>query len=157
MKRIVVYAAIAALVLMVPVKGNDVGKLRPVQAISVYKTGAQFVIETDTEDVGVGATADQALKNLKDTTPAIIYLDTADYLLLTEDVLDELQWLRDNLKSSVRLCMMRDRIEPKKAAEFLKVHRNLPELKAWKNGERIPILTRFGERIILLPENENNA
>ena len=157
MKRIIVYAALVAAVLMVSVHGTDVGKLRPVQAISLYEDGGKIVIETDTKDVGVGQTPELALKNLKETTPAVIYLDTADYLLVTENMLEHMDWIRANLKASVRVCRMEEKIDPKAAAEYLKVHKDLPKLKVLKEGENLPILKHFGERIILLEKNENIA
>ena len=75
MKRIVIYVLILAATLFVPVKGNDIGRLRPVQAVLVYKENQNVLIQTDTEDTGVGQTAKEALQNLKDTTPGVIYLE----------------------------------------------------------------------------------
>lgn len=154
MKRILFYLLILAAVLYAPVRGTDVGKLRPVQAISLYKEKGQCIIETDTEDRGVGKTGMEALDNLKQTTPAKIYLDTADFLLLGERVEEELEQLREKLKASVKLCKMEENINPRQAAEFLKVHKNLPSLKVWKIGDYMPIIKHFGERLILLQKYE---
>jgi hypothetical protein len=53
--------------------------------VGVYKTGNWYQIETDTGNKGYGATVMQALRNMKETASGIIYLDTADYMILTSD------------------------------------------------------------------------
>lgn len=157
MKRVLLYIMILTVLMVVPVQGNDVGKLRPVQAITFYKEGDDFVLETDTDDRGVGATPMDALANLKDTTPAVIYLDTAEFMLVSEDSQNDVEQLRSRLKNSVKLCLTEEYVEPKAAAEFLKVHSDLPKLKNWEYPEKLPRLGHFGERLKILPENENNA
>ena len=111
------------------------------------------MIETDTGDRGTGKTGMQALANLKATTPAVIYLDTADYLLLGEDADPALEELRGKLKRNIRLCRVTEKINPKQAAEYLKVHRKLPQLKVWKANENLPVLEHFEERLILLKKD----
>ena len=147
MKRVLLYIMILTALMVVPVQGNDVGKLRPVQAILFYKEGEDFVLETDTDDRGVGRTPMDALVNLKETTPAIIYLDTAEYLLMTEDAQKAVDQLYSRLKKSVKLCQVDDYVDPEAAAQFLRVHSGLPKLKNWKYPEKLPILKHFGERL----------
>ena len=154
MKRIVIYVLILAATLFAPVKGNDIGRLRPVQAALVYKENQNVVIQTDTEDTGVGQTAKEALQNLKDTTPGIIYLDTARYLLVAEEALPEIEPLRAELKPSVQMCLAEGAVLGADTALFLKVHGQLPQLKSWKEGVDLPLLTTFEKRLILTKKDE---
>ncbi len=123
-----------------PVRPLNVSQLLPVQVVSIYKEGVRTVIETDTKNKGVGDTAAQALRNLKDTASGTIYLDTAEYLLLTKDALDAAEELREELRPSVRLCMAASQIELEKAALYLDAHGTLPRLKRWRKGAELPIL-----------------
>lgn len=154
MKRILLYAIILTAALFVPVKGNDIGRLRPVQAVLVYKEEENVVIQTDTEDTGVGETAKEALQNLEDTTPGIIYLDTARYLLVSEEALSEIEALRDALKPSVEMCLAEGDVLGENTALFLKVHGQLPQLKSWEKGADLPLLTTFENRLILAKKSE---
>ena len=157
MKRIVLYMVILAALFAAPVESSDIGKLRPVQVVSVYKENNWVVMETDTEDRGYGGTAEQALKNLKDTSKGIIYLDTAEYLLLTKDTINAAEELREVLKDNVRLCLAAKEIDLAAASQYLSVHGDLPKLKAWSEGEELPVLSTFGNSLIFLKKVENNA
>ena len=76
MKRWLLYIVLFAAAIIIPVNGTDVGKLHPVQAVSVGYQDGQVVLKTDTGEMGIGETPELALENLKQTAPAIIYLDT---------------------------------------------------------------------------------
>ena len=136
--------------LAVPIEPSDIGKLRPVQVVSVYKENAWVVMETDTGDKGFGSTAQQALQNLKDTSTGVIYLDTAEYLLLSKDTVDAAEELRKELKSSVRLCLAAKQVDMVEAAKFLGVHGSLPKLKDWEKDTELPVLSTFGNSLIFL-------
>jgi len=157
MKRILCYIAILAVVLALPVEKADVGKLRPVQAVAVYKKNDCVIIETDTEDMGIGRDAAAALQNLKETASGIIYLDTARYLLLKKDAENAVEDLRGALKRSVELCEISAKPDIQKAAKYLRVHGELPKLKDWKKGMELPVLSTFGESFIFLKKVENSA
>lgn len=157
MKRILCYIAIMAVVVAWPVERLDVGKLRPVQVVSVRKQDDWVVIETNTEDIGIGGTARQALRNLEDTTSGVIYLDTAEYLLLSEDAEEEVETLRNALKPGVGMCFIKEKVDLKEAAVFLAAHGELPKLKAWKMGQELPVLTSFGKRLTFLKKVEKGA
>ena len=157
MKRALLYMILIAAVLNAPVTGTDVGKLRPVQVIELYRDHGEYVIETDTGDRGVGSSGMDALRDLKETTPANIYLDTANHLLIGEDTDGEVEKLRPRLKPNVKVCRVRDRVDPKMAGEYLRVHQELPRLKVWKQHENLPILEQFGERLKLLKKDEKRC
>ena len=157
MKRTILYIGILAMVLAAPVKPMEIEKLRPVQIVSVYKENDWTVVETDTGDIGIGASVEQAVQNMKDTSGGVIYLDTAEYLLLTKETEETAERLRAELKPSVGICLMTGVEDLQKAVLFLQSHGELPKLKEWKKGRELPILSSFGESFIFLKKVENNA
>lgn len=86
---------------MAPVDRLDVAKLLPIEAVAVYMEGSDVVLLTDTEDQGRGATAELALENLKNNTTEIIYLDTARYLLVSEDAAAAAAQLQPYMRPSI--------------------------------------------------------
>jgi len=149
MKRIIIYIVVLAALIAVPIKGTDVGRLKPVEVVFVYEDGGKTVIETDTGDKGQGSSAEDALQNLEDTTAGYIYLDTAEYLVITEEAEETIEQLRPKLKQSLQMCYGETSIDLTKVARFLPAHGRLPQLKHWKSGVHLPKLTCFDERMKL--------
>ena len=157
MKRMLLYVGILAALLAAPVERLDVGKLHPVQVVSVSKQNGWVVIQTDTGDRGIGETGAQALKNMEETTSGVIYLDTAEYLLLSKDAEDALTQLRTALKPKTGVCYAGEGVDLKEAGKFLSSHADLPRLKEWKEGQELPVITTFRKRLTFLKKVENNA
>ncbi len=149
MKRFLLYAAILILLFLIPVGGTDVARLRPVETVMVYAQDGEIVIRTDTKDFGTGKDSLAAFKNLEATTPGIIYLDTADFLLVTEDALDEIDSLRKYLKKDVQLYCFAGDVDPADASRYLSIHGNGPKLKSWQPGQTLPVVTAAEKRLIL--------
>lgn len=157
MKRIVLYILLMTAALLAPVERADVGKLRPIETVSVYRENDWIILRTDTDDVGIGTTAIQALQNMKDTASGIIYLDTAEYLLIDKQTQDAAEELRDVLKGKVRLCMATKEIEPADATKYLSAHGGLPQMRNWKTGQELPALMQYGNRLIILKKVEKSS
>lgn len=148
-KQWLLYGLLFVAAVLAPVEGTDVGKLHPVQAVSIGYYNEQVILKTDTGEIGRGENPELALKNLKQTAPAVIYLDTAEYLLIEDNALELVTQIEEILKSNVRICQIEPQIEVDKAAKYLRVHGELPKLKQWNTGENLPVLTMENERIIL--------
>ena len=157
MKRRVVYGLLLIALLFAPVDTVNISLLRPVQVIALSRQDGLTVIQTDTEDRGVGVTTAQALQNLKDTTGGILYLDTARYLLFTEEAQTVAEELRGLLKNSTRVCKIEEVPQMKSVAEYLRPQRDLPRLDRWKTGDSLPALAVFEDRMIFLKKVENKA
>jgi hypothetical protein len=153
MKRIVIYIVTLGLLALAPVKSTDIGSLRPIEVVMVSRQEDVLTISTDTEDVGYGTDAMSALENLKATTSGTIYLDTAEYLLIVEGAEDAAEQLKSKLKKSVGVCMADPATDLKAAAKYLPVHGDLPRLKNWKTGDKIPCLTIVGKQFLLTENN----
>lgn len=149
MKRIIIYIGVLAAVLMAPVKGSDVGTLKPVEVVLICKEKNDIIIETDTGDWGKGDDAKAALQNLKDTTAGHVYLDTAEYLIITEETQEVVEEIRPVLKKSLQMCYADGKIDLIAAAKFLPVHGKLIRLKDWKTGVELRKLTCIDERLKL--------
>ena len=68
------------------------------------------------------------------TVPAVIYLDTAEYLLVAEDAVSYVDQLRQVLKPTVKVCVCQAAGRVKETVKYLEVHSNLPKLSQWKAG-----------------------
>jgi len=150
MKRIILYALILVAVLLVPVERTDVGRLRPVQSVMIYGGEGNVVIATDTGDSGNGQDAQAALEDLKRTTPAVIYLDTAEYLLVAEGMESAVEHLRAHLKETVELYHYLGTPKLEEVTKYLEIHGNAPSLKSWREGQKLPVLDCREERIKIM-------
>ena len=149
MKRILLYILVLIALCFAPIKGANIGNLRPVEVVHIYKTQNQVTIATDTGDFGIGETGQAALQNLKATTPGTIYLDTAAYLLIGQGADEAVTELRSHLKNRVKVCRAEEGIDLSLAAEFLPVHGDLLRLKRWNPGADLPKLKVIEKRLIL--------
>jgi len=130
--RRVVYVLLLVPLLFVPLNRVNVADLLPIEAVALYMDGGRVVLETDTEHKGTGETVDDALIALKENTPAVVYLDTAAYLLVSDDAADRVEDLRPHLKSSVKVCVCQAGGRVKAAIEYLRIHGEFVRLKNWK-------------------------
>lgn len=149
MKRYLVYGLILAATLVIPVKRTDVGKLQPIQTVAVYVTDNGYTVQTDTGDVGVGETVALAIENLERTTAGVAYLDTAEFLLVSEDEVSVVEEMKSILKPSVQLYWVEGQPDLKSASQFLSVHGKGPTFKSWEKGVKLPLLVYKNERMIL--------
>ena len=131
MKNMVLYILLVAASIIYPKEKTDVGKLRPVEVVHIYK-GNQVMIATDTGDMGRGSSIKEALEDLKWTTPGTVYLDTADFLLISESCIEEIGNIKPIVRGNTRICIAEPNVDLTKAAEYLSVHK--PETKLNEAG-----------------------
>ena len=135
--------------ILIPIRRTDVGKLQPIEVIALSEKNGIVGLETDTEDSGEGYTIEEAVADLKQTTPGVVYLDIAEYLLLEpgcEEHLDELQvWL----KGSTLVCMKEGTMDLKDAAKYLNTHKPKTCLKEVNAGVEPEILVMEEEKMYL--------
>ena len=140
--RKILSIVILMLSLAAPVKRLDVAKLQPVQTVAVYLQAGEVVLATDTGNLGRGMTAEQArsyirtkaakaLQDLKESACAVIYLDTAEYLLIGQNAQNAAAELRPFLKDSVKVGSYHGGDIMKETA-YWEIHGDLPKLKTWK-------------------------
>ena len=76
----------AAILTRLPHPAVDIARLDPVRAIYLYMDGVDMTIETDSGDSGSGADLKAAYAALRNNAHREIFLDTAEFLILTPDV-----------------------------------------------------------------------
>ena len=133
--RVILYTIIILLMFAAPVTSLDVAKLQPVQSVALYTQGGSVFLETDTGSVGRGENIKEAINDLEKATPGVIYLDTAEYLLIAESALPLACDMLSYLKPSVRVCAWDERGTVEDAAKHLCVREDLPELGQWKDAK----------------------
>ena len=129
--RKILYAVILLALLLVPLKKMDIAKLLPVETVAVYQEDGAVVLQTNTENTGRGATVYAALENLKAVTPAVVYLDTAKYLLVEEGAVDYVDDLRQYLKRTVEVAVCNAKAMVKEGAKYFASHGGTVQLKDW--------------------------
>lgn len=149
MKRLLFYIAVLGAALLVPLRGTDVGKLQPVGLVQLYKEENMVFVVTDTGDSGCGSTVDEAFKNLEDTTSGVVFLDTADFLLVSKNAIREIGELERYLKKSVRVCFAEADIDTTEAAEYLNVHRPSVQLREGSGILNAQTLRKENGRLIM--------
>lgn len=145
MIKTILYMLVLAAVLVCPTKATDVGKLQPVQTIAVYRDEDGYAVLTDTDDVGRGESIDSAIDNLKSTTPATIYMDTAQYLIVNEESV--IEDIRPHLKKNVKLCRFVGQPPMKSVSKFLSAHNVDISLGNWQYGAKLLVLDCTKDRL----------
>lgn len=148
-RKLIIYAMLLAAALLIPKNTVELGKLKPVEAILLYIEEGQIVIETDTEDMGRGETVSEALNNLRETTAGIVFLDTADYLLVCDGAQEYISQVARYVKETVLVCEAARTIDLQKSAPFLAVHRPKMQLKKWSEAVQMEVLEEQNGRLIL--------
>lgn len=150
MKRWILLAIAAAVVVSGPsAGGRDVARLLPVELLYIYRSGDQILVETDTGDLGTGGDLTAALEDLKASASAEIFLETADYLVVTEQTKDLIPQLWNILRPATEVCLgIRANA---KAAEFLTAHRPGVTLNDMRAGvTELPVLIQTEGRYHLV-------
>lgn len=154
MRRWLWYAAALALILAVSSEsyaGSDVGDLQPVQTVCVSKRSGMVVIETDTGERGAAPTVCDAFENMKDTAPSRLFLDTAEYLLISPECEGLLPELVRYLRPSCCVCLAGGEVDLPQVGQFLKIHRPERTLMEYRAGIRdIPIIKVYDGRMELV-------
>ena len=116
--------------------GQDIGKLSPVQVLTVRTAGEQVQLQTDTADLGSGDDIRNAVRNMNEIASARVFLDTADYLLLGPGGELWLPQLREYLRPSCKLCYVTGEVDLGQVAAFLQLHEPKLTLAQYEAGER---------------------
>lgn len=155
MKRWLWYPAAVLLVAVIgwmPFQGTDVAKLQPVELIRIELSQRQVRVQTDTGQEGIGSDMEAAFEDLKQTTSGQVFLETADYLLLSqpEDRLPDAVY--EYLRPGCGICVEQGQTDLEQAAAFLGTHEPGTTLQDYRAGERTlsRLITQEG-RMHLVP------
>lgn len=135
-------AAFAVLSWASPIRGIDVGELEPVGLVRVRCDG-RIVLETDTGAAGKGRSLEEAAKNLEETAEGKVFLDTADYAVVSENYKEKLSELLELVRPGTEICILDGSGDCEELARFLSAHS--PGTTLWEavqQGKRVPVLIR---------------
>lgn len=135
MKQVLSYAAaIVALAALgrMPFRGTDVAKLEPVEVIRVTMEQGEVLLQADTGAGGRGEDVETALLDMAQTTAGEVFLETADYLMVSPDAVSLLPALCGYLRPACNVCVAEGEIAPEEAGVFLAVHKPGVSLIRWR-------------------------
>lgn len=138
MKRLLLYGLILMAACALPTDRQDVANLEPIQAVWLYEQEGMVHLETDTQDQGAGLTVEGALSDMKYNSPGVVYLDTAQYLLVSENATEYISQIAPLLKGSVRVCLWQGKGEVADGARYMRAHRIGVTLRRWDGEENLP-------------------
>lgn len=129
-------------------RGTDVAKLEPVELVGLRQTASGIEVQTDTGSFGLGVTVTDAVENMKDTASGEIFLDTAEYVVLTdlgEHVLAELMTC---FRPSCKILFLSGAANPEDLVSFLRSRPQKLTLLDWQlTGKQPPVLISEGGNI----------
>ena len=154
MKRWLLYGAalLTAVLLMKDEnrQGTDVAKLEPAQILAVEESGGGLSVRTDMGHSGWGTDLESAIADMKMTASGQVFLDTAEYLLVSPGAMKWMPELSELLRSSCQVCLAGEVEELTAVAEFLSGHEPGYTLGDWRKGTvGIPVLYLLKERMYL--------
>lgn len=138
--RIVLYIVILATLFFAPLQRIEIANLEPVQAVWMYRENGKFFLETDTKDKGSGITVMDAIADMKHNSSGIIYLDTAQYLFVSEMKTDAIRAVQSYLKKTVRMCIWDGQGELKTAVKYADTHKLGLKIDKWDGVGNLPEL-----------------
>ena len=126
-KRVLWLAAALTLVLagVLPVQTRDVSELLPAQVLCVWTEGTQVCVRCDCGASGAGQTLEAAFADMERTTEGVLFLDTAEDILLAAGARELTGALArcSALRPAARLYLTDgEMIDPAQARAFLQAH-----------------------------------
>lgn len=154
MKQWIGFLLAALVVAALPTGGSDVAKLQPVELVYIYVEEDSIIVRTDTGDRGQGGNLNTAFVDLEETTAGIVFLDTADYLIVTSEAEWLLPELRNYLKGSTRVCKGEGIEDLETAAKYLAAHTPETRLKYCSDAQGdLQVLEETEGRFCLKQQN----
>ncbi len=115
--------AVAALVIWKPFSESDVAQLQPVELLYVSMTSEGVKVATETGDLGEGEDLNEAMHDLEKCAAGKVFLETAEYLLVTDGARGLLPELTSIMRPGCAVCVAPELVNLEEAAAYLNVHR----------------------------------
>lgn len=140
MKKIILFVIILLIASWIPVSKTDISNLKPIQAIFINKDGDNYIVKTDTDDLGIGKSIKEAVETMKTRCEKLIYLDTAQYLFVDQDARETIDDISQYLKDKVVICIWDGVGEIKSAAQYVRAHRIGIKIKDYFSNVQLPVI-----------------
>ena len=153
MKRLILCGMILAAVLLLKgekTAGADIEKLEPAWVLMVDEKAGGVSVSTDMGQRGRGRTLTEAVEDMKTGAAGEVFLDTAEYLLITPSALERLGESLELLRNSCQVCIVNDVDDLAAAGEYLEAHKPGVTLGDCRKGvHNLPVLYLEGDRMTL--------
>ena len=144
--KLLLYIALLLAVCFLPVDGTDVGELIPVEVIAISEADGMVTVRTDTGDQGTGKDLHTAFDDLQVSASGVIYLNTAEYVLLEPGTEVWLDAAGIYLKGDTKVCGAQGGITLDAIANYLSVHHPGIRLEEVREVAEIPYITEENGR-----------
>lgn len=131
--RKLLYIVILSALLFAPLERVRIAQMEPVTAVAVRMEETNIVVETDGGMHGSAKDLKGAVDDLKSNAPAVVYLDTAKYLLISENACKYAGELAIYLKGSTRVCITDEQEDMEWMIRYLDSHGDLPDLRSFNS------------------------
>ncbi|MBO4937688.1 MAG: hypothetical protein J6C98_01610 [Oscillospiraceae bacterium] len=138
--RRVLYIIILIVMLILPAERMDIGDLLPVEVVQICEEAGVVRICTDTGNAGIGRNVPEAYSDMKNHANGLIFLDTAEYLILSGSAESRINELTAYLRPSVAVCRSQENINLEEAGKYLSFHNSGVRLSDAVQVEKIPLL-----------------
>ena len=129
-----------------------------VETVLLRLEGNTVVLETDTGHYGIGTGVQEAIVDMKETAEGVLFLDTADYLLLGKESGPWVGELKPYLKGKVLACAMEEKADLKRVTAYLAAHKPEYTIEEAYEGKPVERLSVAGGRYRLeKPEKSKNS
>lgn len=136
MKRWIGLLAAAAIAVVLPTgHGTDVAKLSPVEVVYIYMEEGKVCVQADTGDLGTGYSWQGALEDMQLTSSAEVFLETAEYILVTEQTRQWIPELAGIFRPSAKLLLVTGEVEVTDLLPFLRAQTMNGDLKDFLVGK----------------------
>lgn len=134
-------------------RGTDVAQLAPVEAVWLTQQAQTVCLVTDTGDAGYGMSVWEALQDMKASASGMVFLETADYLIVEQGKEELLEQVYEILRPSCQVCVCDEMPQMPDVAKFLSVHEPSTTLRQLRNADMpIPLLKDTMGRMELIEQ-----
>lgn len=143
---------VAAVVLMKDENraGTDIAGLEPAQILWVENVAGGVAVATDAGQAGWGMDLARAVSDMEQTAAGQVFLDTAEYLLISPEARKWMPDLCRILRPSCQVCLADGVSDLTAVTEYLTGHEPDFTLGDWRKGETgLPVLYLIEERMYL--------
>lgn len=119
-----IFAAVVCALGLWPSKAHDAAELLPAQLLLVDASQGEITVSADCGVSGTGARFDEALTDMERRAAGVLFLDTAEYVVLTRRAWYLLPQIAPNeaLRPSARLVQSEGTVLEGEALAFLQAH-----------------------------------
>ena len=130
--RRLLYIIIVGALFFVPLERVNVGDLAPVSAIAIREMNGTIELQVDVGYRGVGESVTEAVASMMGTATSVIYLATAEYLLVPPESTHLVEELRSYVKASVKVFVADLWPDIDEQVAYLNIHGKGVRMRNWE-------------------------